>query len=254
MRSKPRFHKESSYYQVYSKYERFCYNYGFAIDEEWRQWYAKEVKCSLCEWPNEQWQVNPRPLRIVVEGFTPGCSVGALGCPANMISDQLCDALAEYLPSSIVLDRVRLRTSEGIRDAGFRSVQVPRQEWVNPFRGKNSIHRYCASCNQVVGFGDNALVSYDVKDRVVVFDASGNLYIRHEIVEALKLRSRFEDIRLYRIPLLPAPIDGWTLPGDPEWQGVLRVSQIYLDREKRRHEYNRRVQLGEIDPVQEPFD
>ena len=59
-------------------------------------------------------------------------------------------------------------------------------------------------------------------DRLVYLDGHGALYVDDALAKSLRLRERFPDLRLYRFDVIPEPLDGDVMPGDPGWDGVFR--------------------------------
>jgi hypothetical protein len=58
--------------------------------------------------------------------------------------------------------------------------------------------------------------------RAIVLGALRNIFVTDTLIADLDLKQRFPDLRLEECPVVDEPLDGETLPGDPEWDGVLR--------------------------------
>lgn len=218
------------YLEVYSKFDRFQYGERFEISPSWRAWYEAMVKCPECPWPNRVWQERPLPLDVELEGSFPGVTTYVLGCVGALIRDDLCEVLEPYLPP-VVLGRCRLRS--GQLPLPFRTVQAAKPEQVNPYRGSLAVaaYRQCGACGRISSGSVNptGIVERDLRGRPIVVDEFGRLYIRRNLSLELRLRERFDDIRFHRVPIIPEPLDGYTLPGDPDWDGVLRLPKyVYI--------------------------
>jgi hypothetical protein len=221
---RPRSASRAVYFAMYSKFDRFRFTERFELERAWPGWYERTIKCTNCEWPQRMWQEKPMPFDIDLVGSFPGCTTGTLPCPAVLVREDLFAVVSAYLPA-LAWGNCYVRTAEGRTLIPFWSCQPPRREWVNPWRGPGSRYRMCPVCARVYchGFGRQALVAHELRDRPIVPDERGSLYICKELADDLKLTQRFSDLRLLKIPVLPEPLDDWTLPGDPGWAGVLRM-------------------------------
>ncbi len=210
--------------QIYSKYSSFSREDGFSAVPEWRAWYEEHVKCRGCEWPCREWQENPRPLDVDVVGFFRGSVTDVIESTADLVRRELIEYLEGLLPP-LVLGRSLVWESGRRRDSEFVTVQAPRSQWVNVHRGPSRWeYRQCEGCGRVFysGSGGEAIVRREAGDRPIVVNEFGTLYIKPAVAEEIGLRRRFPDIKLYRFPVIEEPLDGWTLPVDPDWDGVLR--------------------------------
>lgn len=228
--SRPPSRSTVKYGMVYSKFSRWKYGEGFRVDPSWYEWYKANVRCKHCRFPRRQWQEHPQPLSPTLVGAFEGTSGGALHCPAAFYRADLKDALAEYIREA-VWGQCALADDGTMRSIPYHSLQVPRADQVYAFRGAkyyadqpDAGHFTCPGCGRLQGFGgiSEAFVESDIKERPVVVDAQGTVYVRKEFALQLKLKERFPDLRLYMTPVLKEPADGWTLPNDPGWDGTLR--------------------------------
>ncbi len=221
------------YGQIYSKFSRFQHQEAFGAHPAWYDWYRRNLRCPCCLYPRREWQENPVPIEPELTGSFPGCSTGAHLCPADLWREDLRAVLKPFLPNA-VWGRCYLGHGEGRVPLPFFTLQVSRSEQVYPYRGPARFpeaiestaagHYACPDCGRIQGFGDisEAFSDRDVQGRPLVVDIGGSIYIRGELETELKLRERFEDLRLYMIPVIKEPADGWTLPNDTGWDGTLR--------------------------------
>lgn len=218
------------YGEIYSKYGRFQYEEEFQVHPAWYDWYRCNVRCPCCAYPRQEWQLDPKPIDPELEGSFPGSSASAFMCTAHFWREDLRSVLQEFIADAVwgrcYLGHGRTRTP-----LPFFTLQVPRSEQVYPHRGprqfadaKEPGHYACPGCGRIQAFGDGsqAFVEHDIRGRPVVVDSHGNVYVLKELALELKLKERFEDLRLYWIPVLKEPADRWTLPNDPGWDGTLR--------------------------------
>jgi hypothetical protein len=233
------------YFEIYSKYSRFRYDDSFQVTPEWREWYEANVKCPGCNWPERSWQERPQPLNVDLTGSFSGCATQAIGA-TGLVREDLRAALATHTPRSVVWGQCYGSGPGGRRKLPFYTAQIPRAEGINPYRGPVSSAHLCTSCGRIGSFGKNAIVARDLRDRRIVLSDFGSLYIEKALATELKLRERFEDLRLYKVPVVPEPLDGWVLPGDPGWNGTLRAIlpaelavSVLLDDTKRTREKER---------------
>lgn len=215
---------------IYSKFDRWQHGEGFRVDPAWFEWYHSVVRCTHCLFPNRQWQEQPDPLHPTLAGSFQGTSSCSIECPAAYYRTSLMSVLAEHIPGA-VWGQCHLAECGTTRPLPFHTLQVPRAAQVYAYRGAkchddqpDAGHHACPGCGRIQGFGgiSEAFVESDIQDRPVVVDSAGGVYIRKQFAIELRLRERFEDLRLYLIPVLEEPADGWTLPNDPGWDGTLR--------------------------------
>lgn len=52
------------------------------------------------------------------------------------------------------------------------------------------------------------------------------MYVEEGLVAKLKLPERFKDLKLKRVRVVPEPLDGDVLPGDPGWTGRFKEQPL----------------------------
>jgi len=83
----------------------------------------------------------------------------------------------------------------------------------------------CSGCGRIknmMAWARGAIVEISLDHRRVYQDLSGWVYIDPILAKDLDLKSRFPDLKLIRYDVIPEPLDGDVLPGDPGWDGVFR--------------------------------
>lgn len=219
--------------ELYSKLGRFEYEEEFRAREEWCEWYRDNVACSCCVFPSREWQENPRPLEVDVTGSFAGCTTVATGCPITLWREDLLGVLSEFVPNAVLGQCFGGQGGERTRLPFWtlqvaRTEQVVRQRGPSRFGGESEAGEAgfyaCPDCGRIQGFGDfsEGLVKSDVRDRPAVVDRHGSVLMDRRLTDELRLRERFDDLRLYAIPVMNKPADRWTLPNDPGWDGTLR--------------------------------
>ncbi len=217
------------YFQIYTKYNGFRYDTWHEVTADWRQWYEETIKCRDCNWPRAELQEHPQPTEIIaVDAALKGVTPVVWGSFTHCVSNDLLEVLGPYLPRSVVLGPIYSLATGSPQMLPFQSVQVPRAEWVIQYRGlREPVFYQCPGCGHTYypnSEGEAFLQRY-VENRPIVVSHRGDMFIRGSLAEELRLRARFEDLRLAKIPVLKKPRDRWTLPGDPGWDGVLRTPE-----------------------------
>lgn len=215
-----------AYYEVYSKYARFRYGMPFPeAHPRLLAWYAQHIKCRECNYPSYAYSMKPRPFDVHVLSDFRGIECSVLEIGVSLVRLSLVDALAEFLSPTLVWSDVFLAGGDTPpRRLDFRALQVPRSERVSTFRRRGCNFAVCVECGRVYSSDyskGEAIVEHAAKGRPIVHDFAGSIYVREDIVKQLDLANFSEDIRLHKIPLLRKPEDGWVLPEDPEWDGIL---------------------------------
>ena len=230
MRSKPSSFDSTTFGQIYSKFNRFKYGEGFRADESWATWYWSTVRCNCCAFPTAKHQLEPTPIEPVLIGAFQGTSGGTTACPVTFYREDLCAVLAEWIPEA-VWGQCLHRQGATEQKLPFFTLQVPRRSQAYPHRGLTQFdaqsetgHYACPGRGRIQEFGSSseAFVEADIRQREVVVDCNGDVFVSKPLAADLKLRQRVPDLRLYKIPVLKEPADGWTLPNDPGWDGTLR--------------------------------
>jgi hypothetical protein len=219
-----------AYYQeIYSKYSRFQYSEAFECDPRWWAWYCANLKCKQCPWPNEAWQDAPQPMDVLLIGAFPGVTTTPSTMPVELVRSDLRDIVAPFLPEA-VWGRCIIEGHSKPTGHEFFTLQVPRRAWVSTARGKGSGHAQCLGCGHVVSRWPvtQAISAATARDRPIVVSDSGAMYIKSGLAKELRLRERFEDLRLFNIPLIAKPCDGWVLPEDAGWTGVLEPNKAFF--------------------------
>jgi hypothetical protein len=214
------------YHQLYSKFARFSYNCEFpSIIGTTAEWFSTRMcpASETCGMACREVQEQPEGIDVEVDGIFPG--VGYTTGPSfGVISAELYKLLEPHMPKGLVTSDVYLGTGAKRRKLLQVAFQMPRARMAYKFRRKGSTFRQCPGCAEIVcndwSRGEAFVVS-DVKERTIIFWDS-SMYIHSQLVDDLRLREFSDDIRFYKIPLLKEPEDGWILPNDPGWDGVLR--------------------------------
>ena len=182
------------------------------------------IKCSYCYHPGMQWINRPCPIDVVITSAPAGCEASVTF--PSLIRNDLWEVLAG-VHSDARIGSCRVVDRAGCTQAtGYVAICVPQARVIDPYRGPHCRHEVCpGSCQQIrrsIWSAKGAIVERDLDDRLVYQDAYASIFIDGELVKSLNLKSRFPDLVLTKFPIVPKPLDGETLAGDPGWDGVFR--------------------------------
>jgi hypothetical protein len=172
------------------------------------------------------WHQHPRPIDVEVNS-EPGTSQSDRinDISLKILDAAVVDVLAPYC-RDIYFGRV---TAPGPRGGSiptrFFTVAAPKDRRVQSTRGRHCRHFITNCCGVVfnqIGWASGAIVERTLDDRLVYVDQDGGVLIADELVERLEFKRKFPNLWLYRIDVVPEPLDGEVLPGDPGWDGVFR--------------------------------
>lgn len=135
---------------------------------------------------------------------------------------ELAISLLAYSRGAMI-GSVRLAGSKVVLD-DLVTVYSINKEWLQTNRGRYSRHSQCWLCGNIVkrnGWAHPVIVKRYLDDRWLYFDSNTDAYVDVRLIERESLRERFPKLRFYPVPVVPEPLDGATLPGDPGWTGKL---------------------------------
>lgn len=94
-------------------------------------------------------------------------------------------------------------------------------------RGYYSRHSPCLVCGRLRpanGWAHPVILERYLDNRwAYLYD---DPYVDERLIETESLRERFPTLRFYPVPVVPEPLDGQTLPGDPGWTGAFKKLPI----------------------------
>jgi len=219
--------KNEPYIAVYSTYHRWSAIDDGDVDvtDAWRRWYEVHLKCRGCFRPKRAWQVSPKPIPVECVGRNfRGLSFRPLGFPSDFWRLEFLDSISRYLPSNMVLSPCNARGEYAEAARKYAAIHLPSSEYASKHRGAGNGHMICDGCGFMAcpSWGDEGFVKHEVCDRPIVFDDFSGMYIIRPLALELKIGERFPDYRGHKVPVLDEAKDGYVLPGDPGWDGVLR--------------------------------
>ncbi len=205
--------------------------YSLRATPESEREYKRSVKCGRrhCSSPSAEWSEAPRPFEMSVTGQNPACLALPYGTCGLMplIRERLKDVIVGNLPGA-VWGRCQHDTDRFTKDGRWYTMQVPRRMKVDSHRHSDCHHYQCAVCMKVVSFGKPGLVREQLEGRDMVCDDAG-IYLSPELWEKLRLQQLMPDLKVLPITVLEKPRDGWILPGDPDWDGILRTPWEWME-------------------------
>lgn len=184
----------------------------------------RAISCTHCMHPGPGWSRSPHPIDVVVTSEPRGCHASVTF--PNLLREDLWALLAEHHPDALV-GSCRLALPDGTtQETGYVTVCVPEQRELRAYRGPYCRHTRCSgTCGKIgrrVFWAKGAIVERYLDERLIYQDEFADLFIDGRLAKALDLKARFPDLVLSRVPVVPEPLDGDTLPGDPGWDGVFR--------------------------------
>ena len=72
------------------------------------------------------------------------------------------------------------------------------------------------------------ILERDLDARWLYLDAYGSLFADARLIAEENIKERFPNpkLRMYPVPVVPEPLDGEVLPGDPGWDGVFKKTPL----------------------------
>jgi hypothetical protein len=141
----------------------------------------------------------------------------------------LLDLLSPYHVDGIRGDCFVGEPDASLPISSHETCYVTRDRELLVSRGKNCRHRQCRYCKRFlnrIGWAKDAVVDRYLDDRLVYQDDTGWMYVEEGLVAKLKLPERFKDLKLKRVRVVPEPLDGDVLPGDPGWTGRFKEQPL----------------------------
>lgn len=183
---------------------------------------VKAVGCAQCEVPNYKWDRHPSPIDISVTSNPVGCTATVAYGP-KISASRLVQMLRPFM-AEVQVGKVYVESTPKSRVlSDYVTCIVTRKNRLEAFRGRYCRHGQCKMCGlfiNKVGWASGAIVARYLDDRRVYTDDSDNMYIDPLLADELHLSDHFPDLRFYRVDIIPEPLDGDILPGDPGWNGT----------------------------------
>jgi hypothetical protein len=173
-----------------------------------------------CPFLSLRWSEHPEPIDVVVKETVPNFVSMFDDGPVDLtvLDKAVLEALAPHCRDMYV-GKVLLDTGTGdFQPTGFVTVAAPKHQRIQSDRGRHCRHKHWGCCgvfSNQIGWASGAIVERTLNSRQVYVDQQGWLLVSDELATQLELRSRFPKLWLYRIEVVPEPLDGEILPGDP---------------------------------------
>lgn len=185
-----------------------------------------------CYGLNAAWKANPVPIDIELKRPPKGTIAPVAMSDFCVLRADLADALAPFLPG-MLRGRVTFRNFRPPADhPGWVTCFPGSGRGVETYRGPYCRHVRCPwECGSMggnlVGWARGAIVRRDIGDQLAFFGRVAEaIYVRDTVIEEARLRERFPDLSPYEFPVVDEPLDGEVLPGDPDWDGVFRPTEM----------------------------
>lgn len=186
----------------------------------------EQYACAGCRQQlSTMWHRCPKPVNVVVSTTSSAWVEGIGGLFLTALDAGLAELLRPHF-RGIVTGHVFLDPGDGsLQPTRFVTAAAPANQRVQSDRGRYCRHMVYGCCGvyaNKIGWAGGAIVERTLDDRLVSVDQDGNILIADELVKALDLRKRFPKLWLYRVDVVPEPLDGEILPGDSDWDGSFR--------------------------------
>jgi hypothetical protein len=188
---------------------------------------AARYRCPghLCTNLSPRWHANPEPINIEIQSVPASQFDEPYELAVSLLEAAVIDVLIPYCRHMYFGEVTGSVTRGRSPRTQFCTVAAPKQWRIQSDRGRHCRHvRYecCDVYRNIIGWASGAIVERSLDDRLIYVDQFGSVLISHELAERLELKNRFPKLWLYRVDVVPEPLDGEVLPGDPGWDGVFR--------------------------------
>lgn len=193
-------------------------------DPQWLAHYIKNIKCPACERYNIDWQTNPYPINVVLTRAPRMCYDMAWKSWVFCVRKDLYDVLKPHLAGMLIGAVAVAGTSSTPQTTDFVSLVVPPSMQIRVHRGAGGLQSQCPACGTISSrWGSHEGIAARYLDHRHLYGNENNqFYVDDVIRRALKADRRFKDLRFNRHKVIPEPLDGDVLPGDPGWDGTFR--------------------------------
>lgn len=226
---------QTHYLYLGSRHDRLSEPTWFEEEPEYQERYLREYACP--GYHNPEWSclrtrsdviVTREPLGIIVTQIGKGFA-RTLGSPlVNAFHRGAMEFFAPYLPASH-FEQVKLRTKQGLVDTEYFACLTPPGEQVDFNRGRVTVRpKVCSVCGLAYTWSSKVsemgILRWQARERPVLVNGLNLMAVTPEFFHDMKLKERFPDIKVvHKIKLYDKDPRGWVLPGDPEWDGILRT-------------------------------
>lgn len=204
---------------------------------DWAAWYKENIACPQFQHHlGREWRKRPKVIDVELAWEPRGNDAAVFDGTVSLLSGELYQVLKPHMRGLLVGDVAVKEKGENARRSSWVSVAVPSAASIDPYRGRDGLHTQCPHCGQLASLNMNpeaeGIAQHALDDRRVYGDDNAMMYLDGDLVEELELKSRFPDLRFMRRKVIPAPLDGDILPGDPGWDGVFRPQAAKLKARK----------------------
>lgn len=180
--------------------------------------------------------------RHIASTRCPGCRRWRLDVPEEAIHAELTEQPRSIITTTGLFGVVWVELIELLRPHGdgllIGSVRLagsnePLSRWATIHgtvrrileidRGRYSRHEQCRVCGSIDRrnwWAHPVIVERDLDDRWFYLSRYDDFIVDERLIVQERLKERFPTLRCYPIPIVPEPLDGEVLPGDPGWTGT----------------------------------
>lgn len=187
----------------------------------------EKYRCSgkLCLYLSNWWHTHPEPIDLSIEWCPKSWSDRPGNLGLRMLNHSIVELLSPYCEGMHFGTVLGRDTKGGLQKTPFVTVAAPRTARIQSHRGRHCRHSHHSCCNvfiNKIGWASEAIVERSLDDRLVYMDEQGDVLVDSELAERLELKTRFPKLWLYKVAVVPEPLDGEVLPCDPGWDGTFR--------------------------------
>lgn len=181
-------------------------------DNTWRRSVLGRTFCRECYTVDRR--CYPQPVDARLKYVPPGMNIGVVSwAVVGIIHVRLLEHLGDYFGTFAI---GRAYDRDGVLLTEYRTWYG--KTFIEPRGEAGSEWRVCPVCGRRFYHwkGNPYVLSHEVGDHHVYHDAGCHLYVDEWLAQHLDW-SGFTDFELYPFPVRDTPLDGFRLPGDPDW-------------------------------------
>ncbi len=199
-------------------------------EKTWMKSIGKSLACPGRTHLGRQWREQPTAVDVRLRREPKGVRAFCFDIDVSFLRRDLYKALRSHL-KGVLVGKVLIapETGAAASKSAYVSIVVPPGIAIDPYRGRECQHVQCRRCGEIrsTNWTDSVAATSLAGRRLWPLEGGG-LYIDSGLVEELDLARRFRDLLFLRVKVIPEPLDGDILPGDPGWDGTFRPQKAKL--------------------------
>ncbi|MCX5688352.1 MAG: hypothetical protein NTV94_00925 [Planctomycetota bacterium] len=190
----------------------------------WIESVGKVLACPGRTHLGRAWRQNPHPIDLEIAREPEGAKCGFFDLDVSLLRKDLYRILRPHL-KGIQVGKVTLNAAGTKSKTNYVSIAIPPAIAIDPYRGKTCQHTKCRKCGEIrtSDMGTPVIAAASLAKRRLWPEEGGLLYIDDSLVQEIGLAKQFPDLCFLKVKVIPKPLDGDILPGDPGWDGTFRA-------------------------------